>query len=289
MPYFRLDWRLTRKVIEKSHARRIFTLLRTKCTLITEKMAEEIVSSGLDHIVCAIDGVSQGAYSAYRVGGDAKVAIAGMRLLAEARRRAKSSIAIEWQFLVNRFNAGEMDEARQIAKEMGVTMRFSALGGMAHNKALQEHWLPPTEKWQDGGVNEGQSRYEWACYWLWRGVVVNSNGHVARCPGYQTVTDIGALQTTKLMDIYDSPSSRRSRELYVRGPVAAGSFPEPCNSCSFYSRHHGGAPVAKSAAIAALEAQKASTQATSGTPGFVASEAVGIRRLHVRDVVAESR
>src|SRR5438874_11238020 len=56
-----LDWPRSRAIIESCHQRKIFTLLSTNCTLITEPMADEIVTSGLDHLVCAIDGVSQAA------------------------------------------------------------------------------------------------------------------------------------------------------------------------------------------------------------------------------------
>jgi pyruvate-formate lyase-activating enzyme len=283
-----LDWGLTRQVIEKAHARRIFTLVSTNATLITEKMAQEIVSSGLDHIVCAIDGVSQAAYGAYRVGGKAAEAIGGLRLLAAAKRRANSSITIEWQFIVNRFNAGEMDQARQIAKEIGVVVRFAPLGGIEQEKDMQEHWLPSDPAWREAGVSGTKSRYEWPCYWLWRGVVVNSNAHVVRCPGFHTVTDIGALQTSTAMEIVDGPSSRRSRELFVRGPVEEGAFPEPCNTCSFYPRHHGGPAVAKSVAIAAMEAAKAGSAAREfESAGFVPSHAVGIRRVLVADLAAK--
>ena len=44
-------------------------MLSTNTTLLTEKIAEEVVKTGLDHLVCAIDGVSQRVYEIYRVGG----------------------------------------------------------------------------------------------------------------------------------------------------------------------------------------------------------------------------
>ena len=100
-----LDWPLTQQIVAKAHARRIFTLMSTNATLITDKMAEEIVASDLDYIICGIDGVTQASYEAYRVGGDVNDAIGGMRMLVEARRRQRRKLFIEWQFLINRFNA----------------------------------------------------------------------------------------------------------------------------------------------------------------------------------------
>ena len=205
-----LDWPRTREIIDRAHRRRIFTLVSTNSTLITEAMAEEIVTSGLDHIVCAIDGVSQEGYGAYRVGGKAEDAIDGMRRLCDARRDRKSGINIEWQFLVNRFNHHEVEAAREKAEELGVYLRLAPLGGMEHEPQLQDEWLPPGEGWQDARVTGTNSRFGWPCYWLWRAVVLNSNGHVARCPGFQTVTDLGSVESSRVGDIYNGASSQRA-------------------------------------------------------------------------------
>jgi hypothetical protein len=210
-----------------------------------------------------------------------------MRLLAQARRRAGSKITIEWQFIVNRFNVGEMDAARKIAKELGVRVRFAPMGGLEQEPELQERWLPPDAGWREAEVKGGSTRYAWACYWLWRAIVVNSAAHVVRCPGFHTVTDIGSLATKGAMDIFNGADTRRARELFVRRPVAPGQFPEPCNSCSFYPRHHGGAPVAKSVAIAAMAAAKATTAKRAELSGFVPSQSVGIRRGAIANLLAD--
>jgi len=235
-----LDWPLTRQIIEKAHQKRVFTLVSTNCTLITPKIAREIVSCGLDYLVCAIDGVSQEVYEKYRVGGKVEKCFAGLRMLAEEQRKQRSKIVIEWQYLVNRFSAPEMDQARALAKELGVYLRFAPMGGMEWNEELQNYWLPKTDGYQDSKLKAGTVKNPWHCFWLWRGVVVNSNGQLARCPGYQNVAMMGDLQTEKLMDIYDGPVSRRSRQLFTKGPVPEGPFPSPCNNCSYYVREHGG-------------------------------------------------
>jgi len=235
-----LDWPLTRRIIEKAHKKRIFTLVSTNCTLITAKIAREIVSCGLDYLVCAIDGVSQEAYEKYRVGGKVEKCFQGLRLLAEERRRQGSRMTIEWQYLVNRYNAHEMEEARALAREIGVYIRFAPMGGMEWDDQLQQYWLPEKGGYQEARLTAGRTKNPWHCYWLWRGVVVNSNGQLARCPGYQNVAMMGRLEHTKVMDIYDGPQSRRARELFKKGPVAEGPFPSPCNNCSYYVREHGG-------------------------------------------------
>jgi MoaA/NifB/PqqE/SkfB family radical SAM enzyme len=63
-----MNWKLTREIIARTHARNIFTMISTNATLITALKAEELVASDLDHLVVAIDGMTQGPYETYRVG-----------------------------------------------------------------------------------------------------------------------------------------------------------------------------------------------------------------------------
>ena len=236
-----LDWARTQQVIEKAHARRIFTLVSTNCTLVTPRMAEEIVSSNLDYLVCAIDGITQETYGRYRIGGKIEKALEGLRLLAEAKRRTGSRTEIEWQFLVNAHNAHEMEAALRMSQELGVRMRFTPIGGTENDPGLQQEWLPDLPDWQDGRVEPGRSRRGWHCYWLWRGLTINSNGQLARCPGYSNIAQMGSLQEHSIMSLYNGPASQRSRQLFQLGAVSPGEFPEPGNTCSSFEREHGGA------------------------------------------------
>jgi MoaA/NifB/PqqE/SkfB family radical SAM enzyme len=136
-----LDWPRTRQIIQKCSRRRIFTLLSTNCTLVTPKIADEVVAGGLDHLVCAIDGISQESYQRYRVSGNVADALEGMRLFAQARRRQGRTMEIEWQFLVHRYNADERQAAAKIAADLGVVIRFAPLRGMEYNAALHPKTL----------------------------------------------------------------------------------------------------------------------------------------------------
>ena len=235
-----LNWAHTHEVIRRVHRRGIFTLLSTNATMIDGSLADQMIRSPLDYIVCAIDGLSQESYGRYRVGGCFADAMRGLELLVHARRQQRRGVGIEWQFLVNRYNISEMRDARKVARRLGVQLRFSCLGGSGSSPQAQAYWLPPRDSRHVIHEKPGQPHNRFHCQWLWRGAVLNSNGYVARCPAYQNAAQLGSVARGAFMDLYNGPSSQRSRQLYVKGPVPDGPFPHPCNTCSNYTRYHGG-------------------------------------------------
>lgn len=251
-----LDWQRTKAIVESAHRRRIFTLLSTNCTLVTPAIAAELPATGLDHLVCAIDGVTQASYSRYRVGGDVEKALAGMRLFAKERDRQNSPMQIEWQFLVHQHNLHELETARQIADDLGVFLRFANLHGMEFDPALQAEWLPDDPQWSAGRVAYGEVRQSYPCYFLWRALILNSNGKMARCLIYQNVAEYADAHTQTIREIYNSPTMQRARELFKKGPVSEGDFPSPCKNCSFYPREHGGAYLNKHESLGLMPEQK---------------------------------
>jgi MoaA/NifB/PqqE/SkfB family radical SAM enzyme len=234
-----LDWPRTKHVIQAAHRRRIYTLISTNCTIMTPKLAEEVVTSGLDYLICAIDGTTQESYEKYRVGGRHDKAMAGMKLLVEAARRTKSSTFLEWQFLVNRYTYPQMDEARRIARELDIFLRFSPIGGVGLDQKGKDEWYAPDSQWRNTEQAPGQPLNDFHCYWLWRSLVINSNGNLARCPGFSNIAQIASLHENSIMSVYNGPQSQRARELFSKGAVEAGEFPAPCADCTFYRRHHG--------------------------------------------------
>jgi MoaA/NifB/PqqE/SkfB family radical SAM enzyme len=232
-----LDWPRTKQIIQKAHDRRIYTLLSTNCTLITKEMAEEIVASDLDYLICGIDGVTQASYEAYRVGGDVNDAIGGMRMLAEARKRQRRKVHIEWQFLVNRFNSADIPEVKRLAAELGVSLRMTPISGIEGDADLRKKWQADISKQSLGeqtACNGGD------CVYLWRAITLNSNGQLARCNFFSNIAEMGHVGGRSIVEMFNGPSTRRARQLFTRGPVPEGDFPWPCNNCAYFKRHHGG-------------------------------------------------
>lgn len=278
-----LDWPRTRHVVQAARRKRVFTLLSTNCTTITPSVAEDVVTSGLDYLVCAIDGTSQASYEKYRVGGSFERGFSGMRMLCEAARRLRSPIALEWQYLVNAFTYPEMGRARQLADELGIYLRFSPMGGVGEDAGAKRYWLPEDKRWRPPENAANGAVRDFPCYWLWRGLVINSNGQLGRCPGTSNVAQLGSIRAdgvagdgggllSNVMALYNGPVPQRARQLFRRDRVPAGEFPEPCNSCTIYARHHGaglgtaaGAGAGRRVALAVLP-QRASSPPPPRSP-----------------------
>lgn len=233
-----MNWKLTRQIIDRTRERNIFTLMSTNCTLITAEIADGLATSGLDHLVCAIDGVTQESYETYRVGGKLEDAMSGMRMVVESRRRHRSKLQIEWQFLVHAHNEHEIPAARTMATELGVGFRLAPLSGMEWDAEAEDFWKPNRGPWAKRAT-VGRAANDFPCYFLWRSLVLNSNGKVARCLVYQNASQYVDLHKSSVSEAYNHPSVQAARRLFRKESFGNAVPPEPCMSCGKFARHHG--------------------------------------------------
>jgi len=81
----------------------------------------QLCTSGLDYLIVAVDGVTQGTYEKYRVGGDLELVISNLKRIIEIKSRLNlKKPFIEWQMIDFPFNRDEQDAAEKMAHECGV-------------------------------------------------------------------------------------------------------------------------------------------------------------------------
>ena len=102
--------------------------------------SREIVKSGLNKLIISLDGIDQETYSAYRINGNYSKVIEGIGNIANAKKRFKSDLKIEIQFLVNRLNEHQIPEVEELAKRFGMTLRLKSM--QVINKAKTDFWMP---------------------------------------------------------------------------------------------------------------------------------------------------
>lgn len=123
-----------------AHAKRvrpdIGVLICTNATTLGKFDPDEIIASGLDTLVIAVDGATKATHESYRVGSDFDAICASTRRLTERKRaRGATHPEIVMQSLINATNVAQVEELPALARSLGVdrlAMRYMALPGIIH-------------------------------------------------------------------------------------------------------------------------------------------------------------
>lgn len=181
------------RIIRFAKERDIHVHIESNFTLFDEKKSHELVASGLDVLVVALDGATQETYERYRVGGRIADVLANVRTL----RRVQDELGdrrteVRWKFVVNRYNEHEIESARGMARELGMTFDTVTIWTPPDRK---DEWLPKAPVHTDGrNLRGGPPR----CHHLWQAVSVNHNGDVFPCCSEFSPAD-------KLVNVLEKP------------------------------------------------------------------------------------
>ena len=208
--------------IKYAHDANIATIISSNLNKpLDADMAERLVKSGLDSMIVSLDGTTQDVYEVYRINGHLAPVLANLKLISETRERLGSQTPyIEWQFIVMRQNEHQMDEARELAKSLGVDDIVFKKVDFPHGEdddEVAKKWVPvhsegftrdnPLEKpYEEGGVR---------CWRLWRSGVVNWDGGYAPCC-YLTdaADDFGNVKDTSIKSIWNGANYQTARKLF---------------------------------------------------------------------------
>lgn len=106
--------------IKYAHSHNIGTIISTSLSVNKpDDFWRDLVLSGLDYIIVAIDGVSELVYKKYRTQGDFNLVFANLRKLLDYKAALQSKLIIEWQMLNLPWNKEEQRIASKMAKDIG--------------------------------------------------------------------------------------------------------------------------------------------------------------------------
>lgn len=195
---------------------------------IDEQKANELISSGLDRLICSIDGTSQESYEKYRKKGNFNKAFNNLKLLIKTKKNLKlDNPFIEWQFLVFKHNEHEIEEAEKIAKEIEVD-----------NLNLRAPWCPPEmvstiDKYNNYIMDNDKQQYKPAdkyCNWLWNAIVINANGSVSPCCSVENENeDFGNIFDTPFYKLWNNENFRQARKFNITRKKT--NFSNRCTIC----------------------------------------------------------
>lgn len=110
--------RKTTQLIKLASEQNIFTSTSTNAQLITQELANEIVSSGLNRIIISIDGTTQEVYEKYRKGGQLSKVLKATEYLIAAKEEFNSSLKIVFQFLVFKHNEHQIEDIKKLGRRL---------------------------------------------------------------------------------------------------------------------------------------------------------------------------
>jgi radical SAM protein with 4Fe4S-binding SPASM domain len=191
------------------------TTVSTNGHFLTVENAQKLMNSGLHKLIVSLDGMDQETYSKYRKDGDLRKVMQGIKNVSEAKRKVRSSVKLEIQFLVNRYNESQIPAAKQFAHETGAKLNLKSMQ-IINNEHI-EQWLPGNEKFRrykkDNGNYFIKSRLRNNCLRLWLNPVIIWSGKVVPCCFDKDADHVmGDLNESSFRDIWYGEKYRAFRE-----------------------------------------------------------------------------
>jgi len=163
----------------------IYVTTSTNGHYFTEENITKTIESGLDSMIVSLDGVTQESFEKYRVGGDLEKVIDGTKkLMAEKKKRKIRTPNVALQFLVMKHNESEVEQVRQLAKDMGVDrLLIKNIEVRTYDEALT--WLPKDVKYRRYDVKGNDYVVKGidknSCARPWMSTLVNWDGEFVPC------------------------------------------------------------------------------------------------------------
>ena len=183
--------------IRYSHANNYATVISS--TLSIQKPDEfwkDLVTSGLDRLIVAIDGNTQSVYQKYRRKGDLELVMYNLRKTLSYKKHIGSKLIVEWQMIDFPWNLCEQEPARRLAYELGCNY-FSLIPDCSERN-----------KYEQTGIIRKKN-----CIWPYVLLLVNAFGNVIPCfkPGCRPGV-LGNLNESSFINIWNGENIRSIRD-----------------------------------------------------------------------------
>jgi len=207
------------------------TTISTNGHFLSEENCEKIVKYGLNRLIISLDGTDQESYSAYRKNGNIGTVLDGIQKISAAKKRVKSSLKIEIQFLVNKLNEHQIPQVKELASKFKVGLKLKSM--QINDKKDVATWLPLNGRFRRYRMKDGEyvikSSLPGRCARLWFNPVITWDGKVLPCCFDKNGEFImGDLMQDTFRDIWDGPKYRIFRKSILSGRHMI----EICRNCT---------------------------------------------------------
>jgi len=207
------------------------SVVSTNGHFLSQESSEQIVRTGLSKLIISLDGMDQETYSAYRVNGSMNRVIDGMNNVSHAKKISNSSLKIEIQFLVNRFNEHHIPLVRRLAKSANASLSLKSM--QIIDKKDIAAWLPSARRFRRYKIREGEFAIKNSlsdrCARLWFNPVITWDGKVVPCCFDKDAEYVmGDLNRDSFCNIWNGTRYRIFRKSILSGRYMV----EMCRNCT---------------------------------------------------------
>lgn len=209
----------------------IKTVVSTNGHFLTDGNPEKLIKSGLNKLIVSLDGMNQETYSQYRQKGEFRRVTEGIRNVAAARVKMHSSMKLEVQFLVNRYNENQIEEVRRFAKDVSASLKLKSMQVISDNDAVK--WMPARGRFRRyeeiKGENTIRNSMPDRCLRLWLNPVITWDGLVVPCCFDKDAEFVmGDLKKDSFRTIWKNDRYREFREMVLTRRSSIGI----CRNCT---------------------------------------------------------
>ena len=201
----------------------------------------EIVSSGLDEIVISLDGIDQGTYEKFRVGGNVNTVINNLKLLIEEKKkRGSKKPFVEVQCLLTKDTEGKIGKINSFLTDLGPdSVAFKALflyirdfNRLTKNDLDKAYrFLPKQEQLRVYKLDNNRINWRWpinvkSCIDPWRSITVTWDGKIIPCCfDWDAEYSMGDITKEHFSQIWNGAKYRKLRSDFLSGNL------ELCKNC----------------------------------------------------------
>ena len=196
------------RMVQYARERKIYTATSTNAHFLTDQLARRTVESGLDRLIISLDGLDQETYEKYRVGGSLEKVMEGTRNLVKWKKELQVKTPyIILQFIVFRTNEHQVEEVKELARELGVD-KLELKTAQVYDFEGGNPLIPENERFSrykkiPGGNFQINNPLNNHCLRMWRGCVITWDGLVVPCCFDKDATHrLGDLKKERFREIW---------------------------------------------------------------------------------------
>jgi len=222
------------EMVAYASQRKIYTATSTNAHYLNDQMAKATVASGLDRLIISIDGTTQDTYQSYRVGGKLATVIEGTKNVLKHRAALKSNTPhVIFQFLVVKPNEHQIEDAKRLAKEIGVDdIHFKT--AQIYDYQEGSPLIPSVGKYSrykktKQGTYQLKNKLVNSCWKMWHSCVITWDGKIVPCCFDKDAQhSLGTLKKEDFQEIWFGKAYNKFRKAILKSRAEI----DICTNCT---------------------------------------------------------